>query len=134
MDHTDYSSESYQIEEDLLFGNNVVDKFLYHHLDYTIDLYEKIKQSLGPSSPFFLGNLSSVQFTHYIVDKFILKKNFNHNNRNLLNHFCKCYINELQISHSIINRFIRNVFRCPLLYNDWVNFCYSHSDLYELQF
>jgi len=118
-------------EEDI---NNVIDIFIHRKTDEVIDLYDSIRQRFHMSSPFFLSYLYSYHLTEYIIDKFILKNKstFTYKNNNMCNLFSEYYHNELQISYSDIDKFLRSTFKYSVSYNDWVNFCCLYTDLYEL--
>jgi hypothetical protein len=119
-------------EEDI---NNIIDIFMHSKTDEVIDLYDSIRQRFHMSSPFFLSYLYSYHLTEYIIDKCILKNKstFTYKNKNMCNLFSEYYHNELQMSYNDIDKFLRSTFKYSVSYNDWVNFCCLHTDLYELR-
>jgi hypothetical protein len=113
---------------------DAIDKFMYSYSDDVINLYKYIKQRFTISSPFFLSYLYSYHLTCYIIDKCILHENFTYSyNKNTFNYFCTYYNNELQISYTDIQKFVKSTIKSDISYDDWCIFCFLYTDLYELR-
>lgn len=142
--YSDYEEEytyEYDYEPEFTY-----DDFLDYYTDDVLYILEDIKSRFS-LSPFFLSNVNLPILTNFIINQIIKKPNTlqiintsvqnmegavtqNHNNHIFL--FNNYYKQELEISYSIVYKFIKR-FKIILPYKCWLYFCYTYSDLYEIK-
>jgi hypothetical protein len=123
IDTTNILNDSY-----ICFIDNIFD----NHLNTINNIFYDFKNRFS-ITPFFLAKLKVTDLTDFIIDLYNFNKHGNIINdgtgRGTFNNY---YNSELNISYEIITNFLKqNKFNLNLHYNNWINFCYKFSDLYE---
>lgn len=111
-----------------------IDDFSHYYNDDFVKLYHKLIGRFN-HSPFFISKLHSYDLMFYIYD---LCNSSNMNtitlkNKYIISSFENLYNKELQISYDDINNFTKIFFKFQIPFQNWVDFCFNHTDLYELK-
>jgi hypothetical protein len=117
--------------------NNITDNYIFfinnifdNHLDTINNIYNDFKNRFIVT-PFFLGNLKNTDLTNFIID--LYQRNINTPLTENHIYFQSYYSSELNLSYNIITNFLKQkTINLNLQYNNWIKFCYTFSDLYEL--
>ena len=123
--YSDYEEESYDYETEF-----TPDDFLDYYNDDVLYILEDIK-SRFQMSPFFITNVNLPILTNFIINQITKKSTLPVINNHIFL-FNNYYKQELEISYSIVYNFIKR-FKIILPYKSWLYFCYTYSDLYEIQ-
>lgn len=126
--YSDYEEEyNHEYDCELEFTH---DDFLDYYTDDVLYILEDLK-SRFQMSPFFITHVNLPILTNFIINQIIKKPTLPiiHNHIFVFNNY---YKQELEISYSIIYKFIKR-FKIILPYKSWLYFCYTYSDLYEIQ-
>jgi hypothetical protein len=125
----------YPVEEDSYFNDNdfdEFDEFLHYHSDRVYDIYQDLK-SRFIFSPFFLAKMQYYHIVHFLADIILYNKTeYVCRNQNLTKKFHDYYQTELDISYQIIASFVKRNFKRNFNYYDWLDFCITLSDRYEI--
>ena len=120
--------EGYNFEK---FDTDTIDNFLYHNSDIIYELYTELSTRFSLSTPAFLCKLQSHDLIYFIMD--IIQKGLRKTHPNdITRYFGHYYKEELSISFNITNNFLKNTYRRGLLFEQWLYFCYTMSEHYEL--
>lgn len=106
------------------------DDFLDYYNDDVLYILEDIKCRFS-LSPFFITNVNLPILTNFIINQITKKSTLPLINNHIFL-FNNYYKQELEISYSIVYNFIKR-FKIILPYKSWLYFCYTYSDLYEIQ-
>ncbi len=121
-------TSSDQLQLDII---NDIQDFISLHLPDMLLIYEELKRLYHYSSPFFLDKM---QF-HHLVDLFIyhLFKEHTLQSKTTPTHFIQFYYTELHFSYNLVQSFFKKHSKHNLPIQDWDNFCYTLTDLYEIR-
>lgn len=106
------------------------DNFLDYYKDDVLYMLEDMK-SRFKMSPFFMSNVNLPILTNFLINQIIQKPTLPIINNHIFL-FSNYYKQELEISYNIVYKFIKR-FKIISPYKYWLYFCYSYSDLYEIQ-
>jgi hypothetical protein len=131
MDHSleeDYTN-NYSFNDDDL---NELDDFLHYHSDRIYEIYQDLKNRFR-FCPFFLAKMQYYHIVHFLAD-IILYNNTEYlcKDSQLTKRFHNCYQNEIDISYQILASFLKRNFKRKFNYYDWLDFCITLSDRYEV--
>jgi hypothetical protein len=109
------------------------DDFLDYYKDDVLYMLEEIR-SRFTCSPFFISYVTLPILSNYTMMCIVKKPHKIQNSfiKDCLSNFHTYYKQELEISYNIISKFLKR-FKITLKYNSWLYFCYTYTDLYEIQ-
>jgi hypothetical protein len=123
---------NYSSEEDFEYENDIFEDFLHYNSDQIYEIYDDLKFRFK-FSPFFLSHMQYYHIVHLLSDIVVYKKSeYKCKNTILQTNFDIYYKNEIVISYNILAAFLKRNFKINLKYDEWLHFCITLSDLYEL--
>jgi len=109
---------------------NLVDKFLFHHIDDILDIFDDLKERFK-YDPTFLASLKSPQFIDFVTDQLFYPNRSlaeDANWQDSFDDFVDEFNHEVNLSYYLVDMFFEK-FQHKLSFPKWIELCYQFTDM-----